>query len=147
MPSFEKTFTLHVPSSTEHLALIRDFVGAIGAKSGLDENEITKIILAVDEAVANVIEHAYGSDDTREVTIRAVLDEETVTFEIIDNGRGFDPGLVRPKDLEQLVKERRSGGLGLRLIRTVMDDVKYQIVPGQKNELKMVKRLKKLEKP
>lgn len=143
MPSFEKTFTLHVPSSTEHLALIRDFIGNIGAKAGLDENEITKITLAVDEAVANVIEHAYGSDDTREVTIRAVLDEEAVKFDIIDNGKGFDPGLIKPKELEQLVKERRSGGLGLRLIRTVMDDVQYQIVPGEKNELRMIKKLKK----
>lgn len=143
MPSFEKTFTLHVPSSTEHLALIRDFIGNIGAKAGLDENEITKITLAVDEAVANVIEHAYGSDDTREVTIRAAIDEEAVKFDIIDNGKGFDPGLIKPKELEQLVKERRSGGLGLRLIRTVMDDVQYQIVPGEKNELRMVKRLKK----
>lgn len=143
MPSFEKTFALHVPSSTENLALIRDFVGNIGTRAGFDENETTKITLAVDEAVANVIEHAYGSDDTREVTIRAVLDEDSVRFEIIDNGRGFDPGLVQPKDLEQLVKERRSGGLGLRLIRTVMDDVQYQIKPGEKNELRMVKKLKR----
>lgn len=143
MPSFEKSFTLHVPSSTENLALIRDFVGNIGAKAGFDENEISKITLAVDEAVANVIEHAYGSDATREVTIRAVLDDDAVRFDIIDNGRGFDPGLIKQKDLEQLVKERRSGGLGLRLIRTVMDDVQYQIKPGEKNELRMVKKLKR----
>ncbi|MCC7156167.1 MAG: ATP-binding protein [Bryobacterales bacterium] len=143
MPSFEKSFTLHVPSSTENLALIRDFVGNIGAKAGFDENEINKITLAVDEAVANVIEHAYGSDATREVTIRAVLDADALRFDIIDNGRGFDPGLIKQKDLEQLVKERRSGGLGLRLIRTVMDDVQYQIKPGEKNELRMVKKLKK----
>jgi anti-sigma regulatory factor (Ser/Thr protein kinase) len=143
MPSFEKTFTLHVPSSTENLAMIRDFVGNIGSKAGMDEREVARIALAVDEAVANVIEHAYGSDDTREVTIRAVLDDEAVTFEIVDTGKGFDPSQVPAKDLEQLVKERRSGGLGLRLIRTVMDDVQYQIVPGEKNELRMVKRLRK----
>jgi serine/threonine-protein kinase RsbW len=141
MPSFEQTFTLNVPSSTEHLKLIRDFVGNIGEKAGFTEKETANLALAVDEAVANVIEHAYGSDATRDVKIRTILDDQTLTFEIVDTGLCFDPSSVQEKDLEQLVKERRSGGLGLRLIRTIMDDVKYQIVPGEKNELRMVKKL------
>ena len=99
----------------------------------------------MDEACANVIEHAYGSDDTREVTVKAMLDAESVQIEIVDTGRGFDPASVEQANLEQLVNKRKSGGLGMRLIRSVMDEVQYQIVPGQKNELRMVKRLKKVE--
>jgi len=67
MDSMERTFQLHVPSSTENLAMIRDFVGSIGTRAGMSPGDLVKLELAVDEACANVIEHAYGSDDTREV--------------------------------------------------------------------------------
>lgn len=145
MASYERTFALHVPSSTENLALIRDFISNIGCQAGFDDKEVARIALAVDEACANVIEHAYGSDMTREVKIRVVVEDERVTFEIQDTGRGFDPSQIEAKDVEELIRQRKSGGLGLRLIRTIMDDVQYQIVPGQKNELRMVKKLKKNE--
>ena len=143
MALFERTFSLQVPSSTENLALIRDFVSAVGARAGFDEGEVSRITLAVDEACANVIEHAYSQEVTHEVTIRAVVDDDALRFEIIDTGRGFDPTMIEPLAVEELIRQRRSGGLGLRLIRTIMDDVQYQIVPGEKNELKMVKKLKK----
>jgi serine/threonine-protein kinase RsbW len=143
MPSYERTFALHVPSSTENLALIRDFISNIGCQAGFDEKEVARIALAVDEACANVIEHAYSSDDTHEVKIRVVIEDEQITFEIQDTGRGFDPSQIEASDVEELIRQRKSGGLGLRLIRTIMDDVQYQIVPGHKNELKMVKKLKK----
>jgi len=143
MASFERKFSLHVPSSTENLALIRDFVSGIGAQVGFDENEIARLALAVDEACANVIEHAYGSDTTREVTVRALVEEGEIHFDIIDTGKHFDPSLVQSQSVEELVKQRRSGGLGLRLIRSIMDDVQYRIVAGETNELRMTKRLKK----
>ncbi|MBZ5619171.1 MAG: ATP-binding protein [Acidobacteriia bacterium] len=145
MDSLERTFQLHVPSSTENLAMIRDFVGKIGERAGMNPAELVRLELAVDEACANVIEHAYGSDDTREVTVKATLDSETVEIKIVDTGRGFDPSVIEQANLEQLASQRKSGGLGMRLIRSVMDEVQYQIVPGQKNELRMVKHLKKKE--
>lgn len=145
MDELERTFQLHVPSSTENLAMIRDFVGKIGERAGMSPGDMVKLELAVDEACANVIEHAYGSDDTHEVTVKATLDSEQVEIMIEDTGRGFDPSAVEEINLEQLASRRKSGGLGMRLIRSVMDEVQYQIVPGQKNELRMVKRLKKKE--
>jgi serine/threonine-protein kinase RsbW len=140
---FERTFSLHVPSSTENLAMIRDFVNGIGERAGMSPREIANIELAVDEACANVIEHAYGRDVSKEVTIRAVIDDNAVLIEVVDTGQGFDPGSVPQEPLEQLVAERKSGGLGMRLMRKLMDEVHYEIVPGVKNELRMVKRLKK----
>jgi anti-sigma regulatory factor (Ser/Thr protein kinase) len=140
---FEKSFTLMVPSSTENLALIREFVSAIGAQAGFDEKDVMRLQLAVDEACANVIEHAYDLETTHKVTIRALIDDDAIRFEVIDDGKGFDPARIEEQDLDALIRDRRSGGLGLRLIRSIMDDVQYQIVPGEKNELRMVKKLKK----
>ncbi len=143
MESFEKTFALEVPSSTENLSIIRDFISKIGERAGFDENQTAFIALAVDEACANVIEHAHKEDPTHQVTVRALLDDLKLTLEIVHGGEAFDAAAVRPKTVEELIRERRSGGLGLRIIRTVMDEVEYRIVPGKSNVLRMLKWLKK----
>ena len=143
MATIEKTFTLQVPSSTENLALIREFVTTVGAQAGLEENEVAKLELAVDEACANVIEHAYGHDATKEVTVNANFDGDSITFVIVDAGKGFDPGQIKQEELESLIAKRKDGGLGMRLIKTLMDEVQYEIGPGQKNELRMTKRIRK----
>lgn len=141
MAAIEKKFTLEVPSSTENLAMIRDFVKRVGRQTGMEEQEIFNLELAVDEACANVIEHVYGNDTSKEVIIRATCDDKEVRISVIDMGRGFDPTGVTPATIDSLVSGRKSGGLGIRLIRALMDEVSYEISPGQKNELHMVKRL------
>jgi serine/threonine-protein kinase RsbW len=138
--TFEQSFALHVPSSSENLAMIRSFVGEIAQRADLSDDESLLLEVAVDEACANVIEHAYHHDATQQVTVRAILDDETIRFHVVDHGKGFDPAIVEPKDPRELVKERASGGLGMGLIRRIMDEVVYHIVPGEKNELQMVKR-------
>lgn len=141
MAAIEKKLTLTVPSSTENLALIRDFVTSVGKQARMSDVDISNLELAVDEACANVIEHAYGHDRTKEVTIRAIFDESEMRISVIDSGKGFDPSQVQSETLDQLINERKSGGLGMRLIKTLMDDVRYEIVPGQKNELHMTKKI------
>ena len=143
MQSIERKFTLQVPSSTENLALIREFVGNIAQQSGMDEKDSGKLELAVDEACANVIEHAYGHDITKEVIIRASLDDKTLRIDVEDTGRGFDPNTVDQEKLDEMIHRRRTGGLGMRLMKTLMDEVHYEIEPGKKNELHMVKHLRK----
>ncbi|HEX9960769.1 MAG TPA: ATP-binding protein, partial [Pyrinomonadaceae bacterium] len=76
METLERKFTLQVPSSTENLALIREFVSSAATQAGFDEKEVAKLELAVDEACANVIEHAYDHDVNKEVIVRAKLDDE-----------------------------------------------------------------------
>jgi len=143
MSAIERKFKLQVPSSTENLALIREFVTTVGKQATMSDEDISKLELAVDEACANVIEHAYGHDITKEVDVRAVFDEDEVRISVIDSGRGFDPEKVDQETVEQLVTKRKSGGLGFRLIRSLMDEVSYEIVPGQKNELHMTKKIRK----
>jgi anti-sigma regulatory factor (Ser/Thr protein kinase) len=143
MTAIENTFTLDVPSTTQNLALIRDFVTRVAAQAGLTDAEVGQLELAVDEACANVIEHAYGDDKTKQVMVRAVFDEDTLRIHVIDTGEGFDPTQVQQQDLKDLIAKRRTGGLGMRLIKTLMDEVHYEIEPGKKNELRMVKKLRK----
>jgi serine/threonine-protein kinase RsbW len=139
----EADFEMRVPSSTENLAMIRQFVGDIGERAGMEPKEVGKLQLAVDEACANVIEHAYSMDGTKRVSIRATFDQNAVEIDVIDTGKAFDPSSVKPIALEELIARKSPGGLGLRLIKTLMDEVHYHMIPGQKNELRMVKRLAK----
>jgi light-regulated signal transduction histidine kinase (bacteriophytochrome) len=130
-------------SSTENLAMIRDFVASIEAGGFRRHNEVGADHAGRGRGVRQRdLEHAYSLDETRQLTIRATLDNADLTFEIVDNGRGFEPSQVTEDDVAELIRQRKSGGLGLRLIRAVMDDVKYQITPGEKNELRMVKHIK-----
>ena len=143
MESMERTFKLEVPSSTENLSIIRDFVVAIGERAGMEPGDVAKLELAVDEGCANVIEHAYSRDTTKEVSVRASFDQHAIHIVIVDSGKGFDPTSVEQPPLDSMTAARRSGGLGMRLIKSLMDEVHYEIVPGVKNELRMVKRLRK----
>jgi len=143
MTAIENTFTLDVPSTTQNLALIREFVTRVAAQAGLNEMEAGQLELAVDEACANVIEHAYGDDTSKQVMVRAIFDEDTLRIHVIDTGKGFDPTQVPEQELKDLIAKRRTGGLGMRLIKTLMDEVHYDIEPGKRNELRMVKKLRK----
>ena len=145
MTAIENTFTLDVPSTTENLALIREFVTRVAAQAGLNETEVGQLELAVDEACANVIEHAYGDDKTKQVMVRAIFDEDTLRIHVIDTGKGFDPTQVPEQELKDLIAKRRTGGLGMRLIKTLMDEVHYDIEPGKRTELRMVKKLRRRE--
>ncbi len=122
--------------------MIREFVTSIGEQAGLPPAEIMKLETAVDEACSNVIEHAYGSDVTKEVSVRATLDDQILEITVTDTGIGFDPSTVEQKGLDKLMRGRKSGGLGMLLMRKFMDTVDYSI-SSDRNELRMVKRLKK----
>lgn len=143
MTAIENTFTLDVPSTTQNLAMIREFVTRVAAQAGLNDAEVGQLELAVDEACANVIEHAYGDDKTKQVMVRAIFDEDALRIHVIDTGKGFDPTQVQQQDLKDLIAKRKTGGLGMRLIKTLMDEVHYDIEPGKRNELRMVKKLRK----
>ena len=143
MTSLERTLTLTVPSATEHLARIREFVANVGSQAGLGEDDVAKLELAVDEACANVIEHAHGHDSNKEVTVRATFDTATLRIEVVDEGEGFDPTAVPATPVEQMVHDRRTGGLGLRVMKSLMDEVSYEIVPGERNRLRLLKRIQK----
>lgn len=143
MTALEQKFSLHVPSSTQNLAMIRDFVSNVGSQAGLGEDDVAKLELAVDEACTNVIEHAHKGDITKDVIVRAIFDETTLRIEVVDTGKGFDLSSVPQDDVAHLVHDRKSGGLGLRMMRTLMDEVSYEIVPGERNRLRMIKRLQK----
>jgi anti-sigma regulatory factor (Ser/Thr protein kinase) len=117
-------------------AAIEDF--ALEADWPLDL--VFKVNLALEEVVINVMN--YGHDDgLHEIDIILTADEESLTIEIVDDGRPFDPLTDAPKpDVNADLEDRNIGGLGIHLVRKMMDDVRYRREEG-KNHLTLVTSL------
>jgi len=139
MKTRTQKFRLKIPSLTENLQLIRDFILKITAKGGFDSEVQEQIALAVDEACTNVIKHAHKNNARRLIDIQVQLDTQKIKIIITDKGEGFDITKLEKPDLKKFTKEARHGGLGIFLMRTLMDDVQYEFNPGVSNKVQMIK--------
>src|SRR5688572_18029324 len=130
---------LVVSNDTKHLMLVRDFVSRLIRQSRLPREEENKIILAVDEAVTNISEHGYdqGADGSIEIEVEA--DDDHFTIMIRDTGRVFNPESIPNPDMKEHVQRGHKKGLGIFLMRQIMDEVRYKFKDGVKNELTLVK--------
>jgi serine/threonine-protein kinase RsbW len=133
---------ISVPATTEHLTEIREFVRATVAGLGFTEFEVNGIVLAVDEACANLILHAYGDDPTKTVDVGIDITPEQVSVAIRDTALPFDPSAATLPDMQQYISERRHGGLGILIMTRVMDEIHYTPCcgPYKENLLTLVKR-------
>lgn len=136
-----KTDTLQIESRTERLIAVRDFVSAAAREFGFSDEEISKIALAVDEACTNVIKHAYKFDPGKKLTISVKGGNGAFEISIQDTGRRFDPAILQPPDMKEYLTHFRRGGLGVYLMKTLMDKVEYSFAPGKQNEVRLIKYL------
>jgi serine/threonine-protein kinase RsbW len=138
-------FRLKLPAASENLDIIRKFIAGIAENMGFSEEEIYQVELAVDEACANVIKHAYIDENTQEKNIHVTVKTKTRQIEITiaDKGVGFNPQSIKTPNMDEYLKKMKPGGLGLHLIKTLMDKVYFRINPGVRNEVRMIKELSK----
>lgn len=121
-----------------HLAL---FVDEVCDEAGLDMATTMKLNLAIEEAVVNVMNYAYPQDTVGDIYIEAKANDEQLEFNICDSGSPFDPTIQQEVDTTLSAEERPVGGLGIHLIRQIMDSINYERVSGN-NILRLVKKLK-----
>jgi len=133
---------LKIPNETSHLAKVREAVREVVAEAGFPEGELNRLTLAVDESVTNVMEHAYEDDLEGEMFIEVSLRSSESEFVacIADRGKAFDPTSVPAPNLSSHVEEGRRHGLGIFLMRRIMDDVSYTSDAEGRNELRLTKR-------
>jgi serine/threonine-protein kinase RsbW len=108
---------------------------------GFGGQALYQIELAIDEACANVVEHAYLGEEQGEMEVSCYLQGEMFVIRVRDWGTGFDPNAVEEPDVDAPLEDRGLGGLGLFLVQQVMDEVKFRFDPHQGSELLMFKRL------
>ena len=124
----------------EYLDEIRDFVGEIARAGGFSDKDVYNIQLATDEAASNVIEHAYEDQPDGILELSCGMRGDVITIVLIDYGESFDPSEIPLPDLKADLSDRKIGGLGIFLMRKLMDEVHYDPKPDKSNILTMTKR-------
>lgn len=124
----------------EYLDEIREFVGDIARKGGFSDKDVYNIQLATDEAASNIIEHAYENMPDGVLDLSCGVMRDVITIILVDHGESFDPSEVPLPDLKADLSERKIGGLGIFLMRKLMDEVTYEPRHDRSNVLTMTKR-------
>lgn len=125
---------LRIPCKAEWVALARLSVAAVASRLSFSIDEIEDIKLAVAEACTNAIQHADGSPF---IEIKCEAIDNGMRISVRDHGRGTRPEHIRSRELN----EERAGGLGVFLIRSLMDSADYEVHPEKGTLLVMEKRL------
>lgn len=136
-----KRNSIRVESRTERLIMVREFVSDAARSFGFGDEDVSKIALAVDEACTNVIKHAYKFDPTRFIHVSIRSGNGTFEVAIQDDGLQFNPALVQKPDMKEYLSHYRRGGLGVYLMKSLMDKIEYDYKPGRLNEVRLIKYL------
>ncbi len=134
---------LRVEATLENLRKVSEFVRDIGQQLQLTEDAMFDVELAVEEASANIVRHAYRPGQAGDILLRVETTDDVVRITLTDWGLPFDPEKVTPFDLSATVETRTEDGTGLRLIHSLMDDVVRETasVPGEPNILVLSKHV------
>ncbi len=123
-----KHYNIEIESDPNNLITIEEFVNFIAVEARVSEDKMSGLLISITEAVTNAIIHANKKDITKKVFIEAIIDEKTLTFKVKDEGKGFDPTKIPdPTEPENILKD---SGRGLYLMRTFLDELKYNILPS-----------------
>ena len=126
-------------ASYKYLEDMRQFAAQAAKDAGMDDAEVYVVKLAVDEACTNIIEHAYGVENEGEIECTCDAEDDRLTFILRDHGKPFDPSSVTEPDLSSGLEKRPLGGLGVYLMRQLMDEVRFESRGEAGNLLTMVK--------
>jgi len=132
---------LLVKSRTENLTTVREFVNSAVGEVSIPQDIAGDIVLAVDEACTNIIKHAYQYSPDGDIKIKLTYSDKKIVVEITDHGASFHPDAVPKPDLKKYFEEKRVGGLGMYLMKSLMDDIHYKSIPGKFNQVLLTKKL------
>ncbi len=134
-----KTF----PGRLDALSSIREFVARVATDAGLSAKDVYAVVLSVDEACSNIVEHAYQGRQSGEIECECWWSGSEFHIILRDQGEPFDPEAVPEPQVEGPLEQLSLGGAGLFLMRKLMDSVEFEFSPEKGNVLRMVKRRSK----
>lgn len=139
----KRSQTAVFPGHYDSLGEIVDFVTAAAEQAGFETRDVQAVQLAVDEACCNIIEHAYGGELRGDIECTCRIDGDALITTLTDRGAPFDLAAVPEPDLDAALEERTEGGLGVFIMRRLMNEIHHVFSPGQGNILTLIKRREK----
>ena len=132
--------SLHIATELDELPKVNAAIEELAEEENWPPDLTFQIGLAIEELGVNIVEYGHADDKAHEIEIVISSEAEEITIAIEDDGQAFNPLLDAPEpDLEAAVEDRTVGGLGIHLVRSMMDEVHYQRQQN-KNCLTLVKR-------
>ena len=119
---------------------VAEFMESVCDELQLDMHVAMKLEVAMEEMVTNVIFYAYPEGTTADISLTAESDDHEVTFVLSDSGMPFDPTAKEDADTETNPMDREQGGMGILIVKNIMNEVSYQRL-GDTNQLTMKKKL------
>ena len=119
---------------------MRKFVTKVLTEHGVSEVETNMIVLAVDEVCANIIIHGHAGTNAEKVRIDIDFKKDGIRLEIIDQGHAFDLVNYQEPLIDELIKNKNKGGIGIMLVKKIMDDIQFETTKNQ-NRLKLFKKV------
>lgn len=141
----KKHNSIVLPNDTQEVPRLNTFVSDMCNSLDAPLDVTAQVQLAVEEAVVNVMDYAYPAGTRGELTVEVQADGEQLQFIIRDTGIPFDPTTTPEIDTTLSAKDRPIGGLGIHLVRQIMDDVQYRRI-GEFNVLTLIKKYQKVKK-
>lgn len=127
------------PGNYQSLALISDYIVLLAEEAGFTSSEVYAIQTAVDEACANIIDHAYEGENIGAILIEVSEKKDRLTIKLKDTGKPFDPDDIPPPDITSPLEIRKERGLGIFFMQKLMDEVKYDFSRSKGNTLTLIK--------
>jgi len=133
---------IRIKNRLDELSRVNQFVEEIGEELGLDMELQMNLNLVMEEVVVNVISYAYPEGKEADIELLAESDDKELTFVLSDRGKEFDPTMneINDADMEVNPAERDLGGMGIYIVKNIMNEVTYQRLEG-KNLLTMKKAI------
>ena len=129
---------LRIKNQISELEKVAQFIEEIGEELGLSMELQMNLNLVMEEMVTNVIFYAYPEGDVEDIELLAKSDGKELTFVLSDQGKEFDPTAKEDTDLDVNPADRELGGMGIFIVKNIMNKVTYQRLEG-KNLLTMTK--------
>lgn len=119
---------LKISCRLENLKTIRQFVNDALVAFGVDKKSKDQLVLSVDEICANSMIHSCNQDSSMllEIEIHNFVEQEMVSIEVTDQGSSFNLSLHQPQPIEDIIKNKKKGGMGLMLVMKMMDKIEYK---------------------
>lgn len=127
-------------NNISEISRLNEFVEEIGNEFSLSPDVVFNLNLVLEEAVVNIINYAYPKEEHETIYLSARLHEGSIVLVLTDTGKEFDPTLAPEVDITLSADERPIGGLGIFLIRQIMNEVRYERIDG-KNVLTLEKKI------
>ncbi len=140
----KKQYRIRIKANIKNIDVLIIYVKNILEKESISKEYIDEILISLDEAITNIVMHAYKSKRNGYIKFIMKVSKKKVEISLLDNGKSFKPENVPAPDFKKGIGERKLGGLGIFLMKRFMDKIEFYLKSEdhhRENELKMIKYL------